>query len=126
MNPRRLLVFDHTALLALLDGHATAHRVWDEARADRLIMAVPALALPAVRVRWQGMAEHDWDAPLWPAVVMPLDRLAATRLPLDYFDPAVAHAALEAEMVRGMVVTADPDLYHDKLVPLYVLDAAGS
>lgn len=35
---------------------------------------------------------------------------------------AGTHAALEAEMVRGMVVTADPDLYHEELVPLYVLD----
>lgn len=122
MNPRRLLVFDHTALLALLRGHTGAKVLWDDAVAERLIMVAPALSVLTARAADTALTEQHWEAPLHPAVVMPLDQVAALRLPLEHPAFGAAHAALEAEMVHGMVVTTDAELYHDKLVPLYVLE----
>lgn len=85
-------------------------------------MVAPTRAVLAARAADASLDERHWQVPLWPAVVMQLDQVATVRLPLEYTSGGAAHAALEAEMVRGMVVTADPDLYREKPVPLYVLD----
>ena len=118
-----VLVYDTSAIAALIDAQGLALHYWQEADRGRLIVALPALAVAEVS-RDRAMTVGDWEALLMPEFVqvIPLTETAAVEIgTYGSGDLAVCHALWEAIHLQAILVTRLPGLYVPGQVPLLIV-----
>ena len=105
------LVFDHTAIIALFNGHRKAFGHYNRADLGKVSLVLPAAAVAEANQTIHGVWK-TWEAVLYPeaVTVAPLDEHSALEAGL-LGEVAIGHAVYEARAVRGVIVTCDPDPY---------------
>lgn len=95
------LVFDHTAIVALLRADHTAFEYWTLADAQEVRIILPAAAVAEAN-RMLRASWNAWQAVLYPqaVTVSPLDEHTAVEAGL-HGDVAVGHVVYEARAVAG-------------------------
>lgn len=105
------LIFDHTAIIALFNGHRKAFGHYHRADVGQVTLVLPAAAMAEANRTIHGVWK-TWEAVLYPEAVMvaPLDAHSALEAGL-LGDIAIGHAVYEARAARGLIVTSHPDPY---------------
>jgi hypothetical protein len=117
-----VLVFDATALSALIDSYRPVLTRWASANDGTEIIAIPALAIVEV-AGTRGVGATAWDAILWPPLVrvLPLGESAAKEIGGWSGPLAARHALWEAQALGCAILTRDAGLYQAGAVPLLVV-----
>lgn len=107
-----MLVFDTTALIALLDSHRSLVEAWQSADRGEISLAFPAAAL-ADAGQARGVLSSAWDVLLWPSrvLVTPLSGPIATEIGEWTGSLAVRHVLWESRHLDWPIVTRNRRLY---------------
>jgi hypothetical protein len=115
-------VFDHTALVALFNGHPEAFALWEEADRGETQMVMPAVAVAEAN-HLIGTDHNAWTALLFPAdvTVAPLDSSQAIDIGACPGGLVARHVVYEAHAVEGVIVTQAPWQYTEGDGPMRVI-----
>jgi hypothetical protein len=107
-----MLVFDESAMVALLDGYMPIYRIWASADRGHVVVAFPTAAMIAAS-HAADVSETAWDSLLWSASVRvrPLDEAAARHIGSWTGSVATRHVVWESRAIGWPVLTCTPDQY---------------
>ena len=105
-------VFDHTALVALFNGHRQAFALWELADQGEAPLVMPAVAVAEAN-HLIGADHNAWTALLYPVDVTlaPLDSSQAIDVGPRSGSLVARHVAYEAHATAGIIVTCAPWQY---------------
>jgi hypothetical protein len=105
-------VFDHTALVALFNGHPEAFALWEEAGRGETPLMMPAVAVAEAN-NLIGASHDAWAALLYRAdvAVAPLDSSQAIDIGPRAGGLVARHVVYEASAVGWIIVTRAPWQY---------------
>lgn len=117
-----MLVFDATALTALVDAHPPVWTWWKRADDGRVTLGFPATAVVEAGETAEVTA-NEWSALLWPQTVevLPLGESAAVEIGRWSGTLAARQALWEARALGWTILTRDPRLYQPGVVSLLVV-----
>jgi hypothetical protein len=106
------VLFDATALVALMRGHDEVYDQWDAVRRTGAKVVIPATAILMAN-REMGLKDGTWEAVLEDdnAVVLALTASNALTASRCSGDVATAHATVEAIDTGATIVTSMPIKY---------------
>jgi hypothetical protein len=117
------VVFDATALVELFNSHPVAMKYWLDAENGLLSVVFPATAIAEANASLKATF-NEWQSLLWEDVisVAPLNESSAVEAGLQHrHDMATSHVTLEAQQIRGVVLTSVPANYAGGPVPVLII-----
>ena len=117
-----MLVFDATAMAALLDAYPPVWTWWKRADDGRTTLGFPAAAIVDVGESGE-VTPNQWSTLLWPDTieVLPLGESAAVEIGTWSGTLAARQTLWEARALGWTILTRDPTLYKPDVVPLLVV-----